>query len=111
MLADWKVGAPYHYWKFKAAVDTLAGSEPSLRKRIEYALITMVPVLDHDLDGEVLDLWLELKAQVTWKQDGDPTEGLWRNTLAAMSDDDAQKASETIIRLFEATVRQASLSK
>lgn len=104
-VSDWQINAPYHYWKFKAAVDTLAGPEPSLRKRIEYALTTMMPVQDRDLEGEVLDLWLELSAQVTWKQDGDPSEGLWRNTLAAMSDDDARKASETIVRLFEATVR------
>lgn len=111
MIADWQVQAPYHYWKFKAAMGCLAGDEPSLKKRIEYALISMVPVLERDLEGEVLDCWKELQAQVTWKQDGDPAEGLWRNTLEAMSDDDVQKASESIVRLFEETVRQVSLNK
>lgn len=97
---------PYHYWKFKGAVEGLAESEAPLRKRLEYALVGMAAVRDEDLPPEIMETWLELRAHSTWKTDGDPLEGTFANTMAELTDDDARAVVKLIVKLFELTCRR-----
>ena len=96
---------PYHYWKFRAALDALAGGEAPLRTRILYALMSFAGVRDQDLPEPVREIYLELRAHTTWKIDGDPDQGSWKNTLEAMSDEDAEKVVGLFVKLFEVTCR------
>lgn len=91
---------PYHYWKFRVAVEGLAEGDGSLRQRLLGALLSMPAILENELPEPVRSTFLELQAHVTWKQDGDPDEGVWANTLAAMSDQDAGKVAALIVKLF-----------
>jgi hypothetical protein len=95
---------PNHYWKFRAAVVALADGTDPLRRRLLGVLHSCVSVLADDLPEEVRAIYLEIQAQTTWKQDGDPNEGDWANTLAAMSDDDAKRVAGLFVDLFEMTL-------
>lgn len=95
---------PYHYWKFRAGLDALAQGDDPLRVRLLHALLSFVGVLERDLPEPVRSTYLELQAQVTWKQDGDPNEGTWKNTLDAMSDQDARTVAELIVKLLEQSI-------
>jgi hypothetical protein len=97
---------PYCYWKFREAVRLLATGEEPLRKRIMFALVSFVALQERDMPEAMKAPFLELRAQTTWKVDGDPEAGSWENTLAEMSDDDAEKVAELIVKLFELSVEE-----
>lgn len=98
---------PYHYWKLAEAVRVLATTDAPLRQRIYSALDSLFSGLpDGDVPPSLRETFQELKAQVTWKVDGDPREGTWANTLNAMSDSDAAKAASLIVKLFELSVEE-----
>ena len=99
---------PYYYWKALAAVEALAKGEGPLRQRILWALRAYAGVLEDELPPPVREVYLELMAHTTWKQDGDPSEGTWANTLAEMSDDDARKVADLIIDVLDQAVRCAT---
>jgi len=103
------MATPYFYWKIRAAVETLAGSDAPVRQRIEWALQNLLGLVERELPPEVLPLWLELEAQTTWKVDGTSGEGLWRDTLAAMSDEDARKVTALMVKLLVITSRRVDL--
>lgn len=96
---------PYHYWKFRGAVEALVHGEADLRQRILWALTGFAGIRDQDLPGPVREVYLEIQAQVTWSRDGDPAEGTWANTLRAMSDEDARAVADQIVHLYEVTCR------
>jgi hypothetical protein len=97
---------PYHYWKLAEAVRVLAATDAPLRQRILSALLSFPAVRESDLSPGLRPTFLELKAQVTWKVDGDPREGSWSNTLNAMSDNDAAGVARLIVKLFELSVEE-----
>ena len=97
---------PYHYWKSRAALEALAGGEGTLRQRIMWALLSFAGLLEGELPEPFRESYLELQAQVTWKADGAPEEGTYANTLAAMSDEDAGKVADQIVKLFEQSVME-----
>lgn len=91
---------PYEYWKFLQAARGLASGSESLRKRIEYAYLTFHPVQEKDLSGHILELYAEIMERLTRVKDGDPGEGYVVNTLAAMTDQEAEKVAELIFDIF-----------
>lgn len=92
---------PYHYWKFRAAVETLAAGNGPPKTRIRWALTNMAGLLEHELPEPVRGTYQELMVQVSWKQDGDPSRGYWEETLDAMSDEDARRVADLFVLLLE----------
>jgi len=95
---------PYHYWKFRNALDALAGGEGALRRRLSSALVSLAGLRDEDLPQPLQDTYRELMVRVSWKRDGDPQRGYWEETLTAMSDEDARRVADFFVLLLEQTL-------
>lgn len=95
---------PYHYWKFRGALSAICAGEAPLRERLCAAMSSCLTVKSDELPIAVRNIFLELEAQTTWKQDGDEREGTLANTFNAMSDADAKKVAGLFVDLFEATL-------
>lgn len=99
------MATPYFYWKIRTAVATLAREDEPLKQRLLWALSELFSVREDQIPPDVLPFWLELNAQTTWRQDGDPGDGAWQRTLDAMSDIDARKAAELLVHVLVVTSR------
>lgn len=95
---------PHHYWKFRSALCAICAGEAPLRERLCAAMSSCLVVRSDELPTPVREIYLELEAQTTWKQDGDEREGTLGNTFNAMSDADAKKVAALFVDLFEATL-------
>lgn len=95
---------PYHYWKFRSAVESLAGGEGPLKTRIHWALTSLAGVVEAELPEPIRTTFQELMVQVSWKQDAGTGKGYWADTLAAMSDQDARKVADLFVALLEQTL-------
>ena len=95
---------PYFYWKIRAAAEALVEGEGPLRQRILWALASTILLKHDELPADIAEIMLEIRVQATWKQDGDPEDGTFKNTLDAMSDADARKLALLILETYELAV-------
>lgn len=96
----------YAHEKLLVAVESMATSAATLQDRLYHGYMSFHPLQERDFDDpEMRAQYAQIMAGLTTVKTGPASEGYVKNTLAAMSDDEAERIADLIFSLFMGVVR------